>query len=480
MTHSHPFRRLAAAAGALVLAATLTAVAASAAWAAPAPGLYGATGVLAPDSSQPGDQQAADRTPPSQLYRIDPATGAATAMGSIGHPVTGLALDPTSGTLYGVTAGVEQSTTPRQLIRLNSDTGAGTVVGSIGANDVVDIAFNSAGQLFGWSTTTDDLVRIDKATGALTIAGDAGVTETYGGGLSFGAGGVLHGLIDLDYGHLWTLDPATGGVTRGPQLSGSPNTTGGAGMNAAAYGCGGATLYSIVNDFGSAPSHLVTVATDDGEITSRGPTRGSADLALDALEWVCAGPSAQTTPVGGGAAGNERCGHQVMGSAASERLIGTEAGDHITGFAGDDRIEGRGGDDCVNGLDGDDLLLGGDGVDTVDGGKGDDRMNGGSGRGLLRGGTGTDRITGGSESDVLQGNTGRDRLSGGAGGDELLGGADRDLIIGGPGRDSIEAGAGNDRISAKDGVVDVIDCGRGRDTVVSRDRQDKLTSCERR
>ena len=35
-------------------------------------------------------------------------------------------------------------------------------------------------------------------------------------------------------------------------------------------------------------------------------------------------------------------------------------------------------------------------------------------------------------------------------------------------------------IHAKDGKADSIDCGRGRDRVASRDRADKLTSCERR
>ena len=92
--------RLAVALGAAALAAGGLASTASA-----APVLYGATGADSTDTSPP---------PVSKLYSIDPANGAATAIGSIGSAVTGLAVDPTSGTLYGVTADVERAGTQRQ------------------------------------------------------------------------------------------------------------------------------------------------------------------------------------------------------------------------------------------------------------------------------------------------------------------------------------------------------------------------------
>src|SRR5919202_1102568 len=410
-----PFRRALAASRALALAAVAGLLLAPAAGAAPAPGLYGATGVLAP---APGS--ADDRTPPSSLYRIDPDTGAATSVGSIGYPVTGLALDPTSGTLYGVTASVESSGVARQLLRLDDRTGAGTVVGSLGDDD---ISFNSGGDLYGFNTATNALAVINKATGAVTSLGDSGVSETHGGALAFDPGNTLWGVVDLDYGHLWTFDTATGRATQVARLSGSPNRTGGAGMNAAAFGCGGGALYSIVNDFGDAPSYLVTVDQARGEIATRGADTSGGPIALDALEWVCAAPPPPAAPA------NVRCGNQILGTAASERLTGTARGDLITGFAGADVIDGLGGDDCINGLGGNDVLSGGTGVDVVDGAKGNDRISGGSGRNLLRGGTGADRVTGGASRDVLQGNTGNDRLSGGAAADELFGGPGRGPII---------------------------------------------------
>ncbi len=41
----------------------------------------------------------------SDLYTVDPATAAISSVGPIGFSVTGLAVQPGTGTLYGVTAG---------------------------------------------------------------------------------------------------------------------------------------------------------------------------------------------------------------------------------------------------------------------------------------------------------------------------------------------------------------------------------------
>ena len=76
--------------------------------------------------------------------------------------------------------------------------------------------------------------------------------------------------------------------------------------------------------------------------------------------------------------------------------------------------------------------------------------------------------------------SGRDRVSGGGGNDSLFGGSGNDRLTGGKGKNVIEGGTGNDRIFAKNGRTDRIDCGFGKDNVVSRDRSDKLTSCEKK
>ena len=95
------------------MAVTAGALFTSAAEAAPV--LYGATGVTALDT-----------TPASNLYTINPETGATTSVGSIGKAITGLAVDGTDGRLYGVTAGVQLDGSARDLLSINPATGAST------------------------------------------------------------------------------------------------------------------------------------------------------------------------------------------------------------------------------------------------------------------------------------------------------------------------------------------------------------------
>lgn len=91
---------------------------------------------------------------------------------------------------------------------------------------------------------------------------------------------------------------------------------------------------------------------------------------------------------------------------------------------------------------------------------------------------GNDRINGGAGNDKLDGGAGRDTLGGGTGNDVLGGGAGNDKLNPGTGKDTVNAGAGNDAINAKDGAVDKITCGPGRDVVVA-DKNDKVAKdCE--
>lgn len=80
-----------------------------------------------------------------------------------------------------------------------------------------------------------------------------------------------------------------------------------------------------------------------------------------------------------------------------------------------------------------------------------------------------ERLTGTAYADVIKGLGGNDTI-------KALGG--NDAIDGGVGRDRIDAGAGNDAIRARDGQVDTIECGAGKDTVIA-DRDDRVKHCEK-
>jgi Tol biopolymer transport system component len=119
-----------------------------------------------------------------------------------------------------------------------------------------------------------------------------------------------------------------------------------------------------------------------------------------------------------------RCSNVFVGTAKRDRLVGTKGGDRISGGRGNDRISGLGGADC------------------------------------------------------LSGGAGNDRISGGAGNDTLSGGAGNDMISGGGGRNKVSAGSGNDRINVVNHKKDIVNCGKGRDSVRA-DRIDRLRGCER-
>jgi hypothetical protein len=274
---SSPFRTFMAAAGALMATGALCASAASA-----APVLYGATGVSATDT-----------LPASNLYTINPDTGATTSVGSIGKAVTGLAFDGTDGTLYGVTAGVQLAGTTRDLLKINPATGASTVVGSLGVNEIEDIAVSALGQMYGWNETGDDLYSISKATGAVTKVGEAGLGVTFGNGISFDRNGALWGMLDGDFGHVFKIDPTTGAVTTTTtRLTGSPIKSG-TQISSLDTACDGLTMYGVVNDFGGA-TNLVTIDVATGAITNK----GASLTALDAIAWGGCPPPPQSSPSG--------------------------------------------------------------------------------------------------------------------------------------------------------------------------------------
>jgi PKD repeat protein len=121
----------------------------------------------------------------SDLYLVDPVTAALTSIGDIGDSMSGMAWDPTTGVLYGCTAG-STSANPQSLLTIDRSTGAGTLVGGFG-RQMHDLAFDTDGNLWGVDTN-GRVCQIDKATGTVTHVFSGG---TYGGGIDFDSGGTL-------------------------------------------------------------------------------------------------------------------------------------------------------------------------------------------------------------------------------------------------------------------------------------------------
>lgn len=146
----------------------------------------------------------------------------------------------------------------------------------------------------------------------------------------------------------------------------------------------------------------------------------------------------------------------------------------------------------VIGGEGDDTIVGGSGADILEGWLGSNRLDGRAGADILIGDrnrgfvdippprlvssivvapvTRTNLLIGGPGADQIFGDTGPDKLTGGSGADTLVGGGGADLLIGGRGADRMSGGDGADQFVARDGSVDRLTCGRGRDRVLSADR----------
>lgn len=194
--------------------------------------------------------------PTSDLYTVDPVTGLMTSVGPIGFAVTGLAFDPTTGILYGSTSR-QSALHPQALITIDPTTGAGTLVADYDLNTTAsDLAFDAAGQLWGWDANfARQVMKIDKVTGVLTQLTTGSLDIA--GGLDFDAGGVLWH-IGGSRGESRTVDTTTGVPTTVATLS-DPTQ-----LQAGKFDQAG--VFWGAQQFSSSVSKLVTVDPNTGTV----------------------------------------------------------------------------------------------------------------------------------------------------------------------------------------------------------------------
>ena len=229
-----------------------------------------------------------------QLFTVDPATAASTLIGNIRvgtSPIgiTGLAVHPSTGVLYGSTANLSPNHAGT-LVTINRTTGAATVIGSFNApgntcsGTMQDIAFRVDGTLFGFCQST--LFRINLSTGAATVVGSAtftGGSGAGGRGLTFrppdSATQELWGAPRFIDGPIFRIDPATGAILQTLQMSGGSADITFAALTTDRSG----TLLGMESE-GGFPSltRLAAINTTTGAITFRGSLPDDSDaIALD-------------------------------------------------------------------------------------------------------------------------------------------------------------------------------------------------------
>ncbi len=304
-------------------------------------------------------------------YRIDPATGAATQVGSSVALIDGAADIPT---------GVDYNPVLDQMRYV-------TPVGSRVSAAAYDN--NRAG------ATTTTLFAINRPASRLARLNEDGTT---------GSGGALVDIGPLGVG----LDPDAD--------AGFDITPAGTAFAAMTRNSDGMTrLYAVDLTTGAATS-VGTVGTGTSEVRS-----------LTIL------PPPPPDADGDGTPDTADACRTRAGSAAWRGCptfqVGTPRRDVLTGTVLADRLFGLGGNDVLAGAGGGDLLDGGSGNDRLFGGRGNDRLVGRSGRDLLDGGAGRDVFLAGDGDDVVRSRDGlREILRCGAGRDIAI--ADRrDLAV---------------------------------------------------
>jgi hypothetical protein len=218
----------------------------------------------------------------AQLFTINPSTAAATyvadiTVGGFHVSMTGLAFQPGTGVLYGVTSnGNNYSQT---LVTINPLTGAATIVGGPGALSgvVSDITFNQTGtMLFGWAanigSNPNRAVTINLITG---VAGSFGTSDgsTNGGAIAIDPiSGTAYVSHQGSGGALQTLDTSTGSLTTGATMSG-----GTFGFALAAMAIDNASVIYALNINGGGGSGLMTLDPTTGVLTAIGSLPNYSD-----------------------------------------------------------------------------------------------------------------------------------------------------------------------------------------------------------
>jgi hypothetical protein len=178
-----------------------------------------------------------------------------------------LAFNPVTGQLYGASNNLASG--PSSLLTIDPTTGQGTVIGTFSSTQLVDIAFDSSANLYGWSRT-GDLYSVNLTTGAATQVGDALGTLGTRGGLAIDA---TNNIFALGGNNLYRIDNTTGALLSALPVSGPGGAIGSA-MDFDESG----TLFV----FDPSANTLDTINTTTGAVTVIG---GSLPGNLDALAF---------------------------------------------------------------------------------------------------------------------------------------------------------------------------------------------------
>lgn len=199
--------------------------------------------------------------------------------------LTGLAFQPGSNRLFGITAGIVEGLRP-VLVSIDPSTAEARVIGRL-THPLTDISFAPNGQLYGWTADTGQLGLVDTQNGKVTPIGAAREPPVGGGfaidglGNAFVAAGNAADTIDQ-------VDLQSGAVSPGPTIRDAPYLSA---IGAMAFSPSG-ELYAA-NSIRSTPIKSILLTIDRGS----GVTHVVGDLPedTDAIAFTSQEPMLRTT-----------------------------------------------------------------------------------------------------------------------------------------------------------------------------------------
>jgi len=211
------------------------------------------------------------------LYSVALASGSANFIapirlnGSQPLGITGLAVHPATGIMYGITSPLSR-TNPLSLVIINPLTGDAQMVGPlrIGSSD---ISFNRAGILFAWLPDTSQLGVVNLDTGMVTPIGNPNSAGPPAG-LAIDPAGIAYITPKGATGTLDTVDIATGLIKTGPPLTGAPFDSS---INSMTFTPSGLLLAVNSNAGSPAATRLVTINVASGGIANIGTLPDDTD-----------------------------------------------------------------------------------------------------------------------------------------------------------------------------------------------------------
>ena len=263
--------RIAALLGSLATALALNAAAAEWLYVATAPGSFAGT-------AQGG----------GQLHSVQLPGGAVTPIGPIrlsGQPiaVTGLAVRPIVGTLYGITSDASPNH-PNSLVTIDPSTANATLVGPMGMAGS-DISFDKHGTLFVWLRETSQIGTVSLTTGAARPTG-ATRAASEPGGVAVDDAGRIYVATSGATGSLDQIDSESGKARKGPTLQGAQYP---AAINAISIASDGRIFALNSNRGVPAKAALVTIDPLTGVMKRVGSLPDDADaLVLMETPWSAA------------------------------------------------------------------------------------------------------------------------------------------------------------------------------------------------